>query len=43
MGRLNLQLWLPKELHGAINPLLVSFGQPVIGHERHQALKATII
>jgi adenine-specific DNA glycosylase len=29
MGRLNLQSWLPKDLHGAINPLLVGFGQVV--------------
>lgn len=29
MGRLNLQSWLPKDLHGAINPLLVGFGQTV--------------
>ncbi|KAG8942911.1 DNA N-glycosylase and apurinic/apyrimidinic (AP) lyase [Tulasnella sp. 424] len=27
--RLNLQSWLPKELHGAINPLLVGFGQVI--------------
>ena len=29
MGRLNLQSWLPKDLHGAINPLLVGFGQTI--------------
>lgn len=28
-GRLNLQSWLPKDLHGAINPLLVGFGQTI--------------
>ncbi|KIJ31814.1 hypothetical protein M422DRAFT_81898, partial [Sphaerobolus stellatus SS14] len=28
--RLNLQSWLPKELHGEINPLLVGFGQVTI-------------
>ncbi|KAG8896634.1 hypothetical protein FRB99_008791, partial [Tulasnella sp. 403] len=27
--RLNLQSWLPKELHGEINPLLVGFGQVI--------------
>ncbi|KAF8610747.1 DNA glycosylase [Ceratobasidium sp. AG-I] len=27
--RLNLQSWLPRELHGPINPLLVGFGQIV--------------
>ena len=27
MVRLNLQSWLPKELHGEINHLLVGFGQ----------------
>lgn len=26
---MNLQSWLPKDLHGAINPLLVGFGQTV--------------
>lgn len=29
LGRLNLQSWLPKDLQGAINPLLVGFGQTV--------------
>ena len=29
MDRLNLQSWLPRDLHGAINPLLVGFGQTV--------------
>jgi endonuclease III len=29
MSRLNLQSWLPRDLHGAINPLLVGFGQTI--------------
>jgi len=32
--RLNLQSWLPSNLHKAINPLLVGFGQ-VIGINSH--------